>query len=291
MKTKPLYSDKNIDLFCVDIIENLNIIPVNKIQAVITSPTYWGKRQFTKDPNEIGSESLESYVERNVNLYSNILQKMKPGGSLFVIIQDTYMGSGGSRSHHKKYKGQTGKFKRMGNSSDMQGNKSSVTSKHNHIQNKSLCGIPYKIALALLDMGFIWRQQIIWEKPNPMPENVQDRVWQSAEYILHFTNHKNYKFNKEGLSIIGVNKKPRLPNQVITASTEPKQNHSATFPEKIVEKLLLSVTDPDDLVFEPFLGSGTMLKLCLKHERKFLGCDINKPFVDNAISIIENYKK
>jgi len=123
-------------------------------------------------------------------------------------------------------------------------------------------------------------------KPNPMPENVKDRARQSAEYILHFTKKGNYKFNSEHFMVLGQSGKMRLDNQVWVASTEPKSGHTATFPSKIVKRLLLSVTDEGDTVFEPFLGSGTMLDLCIAHSRKFIGCDINKNFVQEAVEKI-----
>jgi len=282
-----IYSNDRIQLFHSDVLKILNELPDGDIQAVITSPTYWGKRQFTDDENEFGCESLEEYVDRNVFLYATLLSKMKKGGSMFIVIQDSYMGSGVSRSHHNHWISGDD-YKRNGIDSSRQGNTSSVTASHKKIKNKSLCGLPYRIAIQLVDKGFIWRQQIIWQKPNPMPENVQDRAWQSVEYVLHFTNHGKYKFNKENFQINGVNGKLRLPSQVVVASPEPKPGHSATFPKKVVERLLLTVTDEDDLVFEPFLGSGTMLELALKHNRRFIGCDICEDFLDHAISIIED---
>ena len=284
------YENKDVRLYHGDVFDVLNELPNNEIQAVVTSPTYWGKRQFTNNSNEFGCEPLEKYVEKNVLLYSTLLKKMKKGGSIFLVIQDSFMGSGVSRSHHNHWLSGN-EFKRVGIDSKKQGNTSSVTASHKVIKNKSLCGIPYRIALALVDQGFLWRQQIIWEKPNPMPENVKDRVWQSVEYVLHFTNAGKYKFNKEAFLITGVNGKLRLPGQVIVASTEPKIGHSATFPTKIVEKLLLSVTDKNDLVFEPFLGSGTMLELSLKNKRRFIGCDICKNFVNNSVEIMNRNRK
>ena len=285
MNSELAYADENVRLHLGDVFGVLNDLPEDEIQAVVTSPTYWGKRQFTDDSNEFGSESLEEYVDRNVSLYSTLLDKMRKGGSIFVVIQDSFMGSGVSRSHHNHWISGDA-YKRNGIDSQRQGNTSSVTASHKVIRNKSLCGIPYRIALGLVDRGYIWRQQIIWEKPNPMPENVQDRAWQSVEYVLHFTNFGKYKFNKKEFLINGVNGKPRLPSQVLVAPPEPKMGHSATFPTKVVERLLLSVTDRGDVVFEPFLGSGTMLELSLRHQRKFIGCDICKKFVDNAIDIV-----
>ena len=287
--SSPLYEDDQVRLFCGDVLSIIDALPNQEIQAVVTSPTYWGKRQFTDDDNEFGCESLEQYVERNVVLYSSLLDKMCVGGSIFVVIQDSFMGSGVSRSHHNHWISGDA-FKRNGIDSTKQGNTSSVTASHRSIKNKSLCGIPYRIALSLVDRGYIWRQQIIWQKPNPMPENVNDRTWQSVEYVLHFTNATKYKFNKAALLVEGANGKLRLPGQVLVASPEPKGGHSATFPTKIVEKLLLSVTDENDVVFEPFLGSGTMLQLSLKHQRRFIGCDICRTFVNEAIDFATQYK-
>ncbi len=286
--TEQRFKNGDIRLFHGDVFQVLNELPDGEIQAVITSPTYWGKRQFTDDDCEFGSESMEDYVNRNVNLYSTLLSKMKQGGSIFVVIQDSYMGSGVSRSHHNHWISGN-EYKRKGIDSERQGNTSSVTASHKIIKNKSLCGLPYRIALALVDMGYIWRQQIIWEKPNPMPENVKDRAWQSVEYILHFTNFGKYKFNKRPFLVNGINGKLRLPSQVLVAPPEPKVGHSATFPKKVVERLLLSVTDEKDLVFEPFIGSGTMLELCLQHNRRFIGCDICEKFVDNSVGIVGEF--
>lgn len=289
---KAMYSSDKIKLFSGDVFECLKYLPKDTIQSVITSPTYWGKRNFTGDKKEFGSEKLEEYIDKNVNLFSSLLQIMKEDGSIFIIIQDSYMGSGVSRSHHNHWDNNKDiSYRRHGLDSNGQGNTSSVTARHNIIKNKSLCGIPYRIAVKLVDMGFIWRQQIIWEKPNPMPENVRDRVRQSTEYILHFTKTGKYKFNSEYFMVTGQSGKSRLDNQVWVASSEPKPGHTATFPSKIVRRLLLSVTNEGDTVFEPFLGSGTMLDLCIAHGRKFIGCDINENFIKEAIEKLNAYNR
>ena len=284
------FSDENYDLYWGNANDVIDQIKENVIQAVITSPTYWGKRQFTNDPNEYGSETLEKYVDNNIELFTKILSKMKDSGSLFVIIQDTYMGSGVSRSHHNHWENNKDlSYRRVGLDSKGLGNTSSVTASHKIIKNKSLSGIPYRIALGLVDKGFIWREQIIWEKPNPMPENIKDRVRQSCEYILHFTKKGKYKFNSEFFSVNGTTGgKLRLDNQVWVSPTERKTNHTATFPKKIVSRLFLGVTDAGDVVFDPFMGSGTILDLCMQHGRKFIGSDINKPFVKYCKDLIKS---
>lgn len=286
MNNKILYSDANTQLLYGDAMECIKTIPGNLIQSVITSPTYWGKRRFTNDPNEFGSESLEDYVERNVTLFSSIMDKIKDDGSLFIIIQDTYMGSGVSRTHHNHWINGS-KYMREGINSNGQGNTSSVTAHHKVIKNKSLSGIPYRIALRLVDNGYIWREQIIWEKPNPMPENVKDRTRQSMEVILHFVKNGKYKFNPEAYEVDTKGGKKRMDNQVWNYPPEPRAGHSATFPPKLVKRLMLSTTDEGDTIFEPFLGSGTMFDLAMQYNRKFIGCDINKTFVERVIGRIK----
>lgn len=288
---KPMYSDDKIKLFGGDVFECLKDLPKDTIQAVITSPTYWGKRNFTGDKKEFGSEKLEEYIDKNVNLFGSLLEIIKKDGSIFIVIQDSYMGSGVSRSHHNHWEHNKDKsYRRVGTDSEGQGNTSSVTAHHSVIKNKSLSAIPYRIAIKLVDMGYIWRQHIIWEKPNPMPENIEDRVRQSAEYILHFVKSGKYKFHKKYFMVPGKSGKLRMDNQVWVASSKPKPGHTATFPSKIVKRLLLSVTDEGDTVFEPFLGSGTMMDLCVEFKRKFIGCDINKNFIKDAIKKMNNLK-
>ncbi len=281
LAVEQIYLDDQTKLLWGDAMECIEEIPQNLIQTVITSPTYWGKRRFTSDPKEFGSEKLEKYVDKNVELFTSILEKMKKEGSLFIIIQDTYMGSGVSRSHHNHWVSGT-KFLRNGINSNGQGNTSSVTAHHKVIKNKSLSGIPYRIALRLVDSGYIWREQIIWEKPNPMPENVKDRTRQSMEVILHFVKSGKYKFNPEPYQVSTKEGQKRMDNQVWVYAPEPREGHTATFPPKMVKRLMLSTSDEGDTIFEPFLGSGTMLDLSLEHKRKFIGCDINKGFVDQV---------
>lgn len=276
-----LYSTDKIQLLWGNAIDCIKETPPDLIQTVITSPTYWGKRRFTSDPNEFGSEKLETYVDRNVELFSSILEKMKKDGSLFIVIQDTYMGSGVSRTHQNHWVNGT-KFLREGINSNGQGNTSSVTAHHKVIKNKSLSGIPYRIALRLVDSGYIWREQIIWEKPNPMPENVKDRTRQSMEVILHFVKSGKYKFHPEPYQVLTKDGKKRMDNQVWVYPPAPREGHTATFPPKFVKRLMLSTTDEGDTIFEPFLGSGTMFDLAREYNRNFIGCDINKAFVEQV---------
>ncbi|MBI5347336.1 MAG: site-specific DNA-methyltransferase [Candidatus Aenigmarchaeota archaeon] len=289
---KEIHLDDKVKLYYGDVFECLEILPKNTIQTIITSPTYWGKRQFTNDEREFGKESLEQYIHRCVSLFSNLLDLIKENGSLFFIMQDSRMGSGISRTQHfsDKFFREHPSWKRNGNSKEVHGNRSKVTAHHNIIKNTSWCGIPFKIANELVDKGYIWRDYIIWEKPNPMPDKIVNRVRQSAEYVFHFVKNKSYKYNPKEISVIGKSGRPRPMNQVWTEAPNPEVSHSATFSPVVVERLLKATTDIGDWVFDPFVGSGTLLKLCLKNDRRFIGCDINSEFTRVCKRIITSYQ-
>lgn len=163
----PLYNHDGIQLFHGDANDFIAALPDNMVQLVITSPTYWGKRGFTDDAREFGGESLEQYIDRNVTLYDAILQKLQATGSLFIIIQDSYMGSGISRSQDTHWDHiKSDRYMREGLVAEKQGNTSRVTVHHDVIPNQSLCGTPWEIALRLLKLkkGYIWRQIFFWSK-------------------------------------------------------------------------------------------------------------------------------
>lgn len=278
-----VFRDERTVLFSgdsMDLLEKDVILP--QIQTIITSPTYWGKRQFTDDEREFGKEPIEQYLNKCVELFSGLLNLIKEDGSLFFIMQDSRMGSGISRTQHfsDKFFKEHPDWKRNGNSKEADGNTSKVTAHHDIIKNTSWCGIPFRIANELVNRGYIWRDFIIWEKPNPMPDKIKNRVRQSSEYVFHFVKNKSYKYHPEAISIIGKSGKPRPMNQVWTEAPQSNHSHSATFSPTIVERLLKATTDEEDWVLDPFMGSGTLLKVCIKNKRRFVGCDLNPEFVE-----------
>ncbi len=277
------WRDKNAILLLGDALDLLsNTVDLPPIQAVITSPTYWGKRQFTDDNREFGGESLEDYLKKCVRLFAGLLDVITDDGSLFFVMQDSRMGSGISRTQHfsDEFFQENPGWKRSGNSKDSHGNMSKVTARHDVIKNTSWCGLPFRIANELVDKGYIWRDYIIWEKPNPFPDKIVNRTRQSAEYIFHFVRNKSYKYHPEAISVPGKSGRPRPMNQVWVETPRARDEHSATFPPAVVERLVKATTDPGDWVMDPFMGSGTLLKVCLHDKRNFVGCDLNPEFVD-----------
>jgi site-specific DNA-methyltransferase (adenine-specific) len=292
-KILEVWRDKNTLLFqgdAFDLLNNTSTLP--PIQTIITSPTYWGKRQFTDDPREFGKEPMEVYTQRCVSLFRGLLDAMKNDGSLFFIMQDSRMGSGISRTQHfsEDFFNNNPGWKRNGNTKGAHGNTSKVTAHHDIISDTSWCGIPFRIANDLVDLGYIWRNYIIWEKPNPMPDKIVNRVRQTSEYIFHFVKNKKYKFHPEAISVPGKSGRLRPMNQVWNVTTKPKKAHSATFPPEIVDRLMMATTDEGDWILDPFMGSGTLLSVCQKRDRRFIGCDINSEFVEICKKMAEMQK-
>lgn len=284
------HHDDRVRLFSGDALDLLSVreqLPA--IQSVITSPTYWGKRQFTTDQREFGREPLEQYLDKCVKLFGGLLDIVADTGSLFFVMQDSRMGSGISRSQHfsdEFFKANPG-WKRNGNSKEVHGNTSKVTARHDVIENTSWCGIPFRIANRLVDAGYIWRDYIIWDKPNPMPDKIVNRTRQSAEYIFHFVKSRTYLFHPEAISVPGKSGRLRPMNQVWTDVPHAEKIHSATFPPSLVERLMNATTNPGDWVMDPFLGSGTTLKVALKNGRRVVGCDLNPEFVRLARGFVD----
>lgn len=182
-----------------DCIEILKSIPDNTVDVCVTSPPYYGLRDYGVD-GQIGlEETPEAYIEKLTAVFSEVKRVLKDDGTLWLNIGDSYWGSG-SRGYDF-----TGKFTEA---SKIQSGSKGTTDLHNipkltgntnGIKNKDLIGIPWMLALALRADGWYLRQDIIWAKPNPMPESVKDRCTKSHEYIFLLSKQPHYYFNHEAI--------------------------------------------------------------------------------------------
>ena len=174
---------------------------------------------------------------------------------------------------------------------------------------KQLLGMPWRLAFALQADGWILRQDIIWHKPNPMPESVRDRCTKAHEYIFLLSKSEKYVFDHEAIKEpakvssegirfggkkYGDNDDPKYATRsgnvskeydkankrsVWQVATRPyKGAHFATFPPALIEPCILAGSRPGDIVLDPFMGSGTTAAVALQHGRKFLGCELNEDY-------------
>ena len=262
-----------------------------------------------KKDNQIGLEQTpKEYIENMVDVFNHVKELLADDGTLWVNIGDSY-------SSHKDCKsiGQTlAKGTSRENAHAMELGKSRVRDtkmlKSQGLKNKDLIGIPWMLAFALREAGWYLRQDIIWHKPNPMPESVTDRCTKSHEYIFLLSKSDKYYFDHvaikeqgvtpagtkgakgsvERQNQFGVNARPpeykiydgmRNKRDVWSVNVRPyKGAHFATYPTALIEPCVLAGSRKNDIVFDPFMGSGTTAQVALQHGRQYLGCELNKEY-------------
>lgn len=133
------------------------------------------------------------------------------------------------------------------------------------------------------ERGWLLRDDIIWQKPNRIPASVTDRLNNTYEHVFHFVINKKYFFNLDAIKIPGANGNMKNPGDVWAINTQPLTgNHTATFPEKLVEQIVLCASPEDGMVLDPFLGTGTTWVVCHRLKRNCIGFEINQEFFNFA---------
>jgi DNA modification methylase len=295
-----------------DSLEVLKTLEPNSVDAVVTSPPYWGLRDYGM-PGQIGLEKTPGeYVAKMVEVFREVRRVLSDNGTLWLNLGDSYaQGGSGGASPKSTLQGYTGPHVKL---AQMQGRSISRRAPEG-LKPKDLVGIPWRVAFALQADGWYLRQDIIWHKPNPMPESVRDRCTKSHEYIFLLTKSKRYFFNSEAIQEPSVDKKGcgnkrgyEVPGQrsgknsnlggslhkipvrekrnrrsVWTVTTKPfKGAHFATFPMDLIEPCVLAGSRLGGTVLDPFFGSGTVGVVAKKHGREFIGIEMNAEYVEIA---------
>ena len=257
-----------------DCLKSISKIDQGSIQSVITSPPYWGLRNYDNE-NQLGQEDTpEEFVSKLVDIFSEIKKVLKDDGTVWVNIGDTYFGAKGGHfdSDNSITTDNTGIEYRM---------KRQAPPKHEYLKVKDLVGVPWMFAVAMQKRGWYLRQDIIWHKPVPMPEAVNDRLQKSHEHIFLFSKKKKYYFNTEA---IGVDRKEGegwvRRHDVWDIPTSHFQGaHFAVFPEKLPELCIKASTKENDIVLDPFMGSGTTAYVAQRLSRRWVGIELNPEYV------------
>tara|TARA_R100000315_G_C5234048_1_gene145190 strand:+ start:2366 stop:3241 length:876 start_codon:yes stop_codon:yes gene_type:complete len=247
----------------------LDSLPTESIQSCITSPPYWGLRNYGTGDDQLGLEpSPEEYTENMVKVFDGVKRVLKPSGTLWLNLGDTYCGTG------DKGDGKDPKHKEGRN---WDGHKA-LNNKIDGLKKKDLVGIPWRVAFALQADGWYLRQDIIWSKPNAMPEPVKDRCTKSHEHIFLLSKSQNYFYDCDAVADT-TSAGTRNKRDVWSVNTQPyKDAHFATFPEKLIEPCILAGTQTGDTVLDPFTGSGTTGKVSVENSRNFVGVEINPDY-------------
>lgn len=287
---------------CLDVMKTLDS---QSVQCCVTSPPYYGLRDYGVD-GQIGLEqTYEEYVNKLVSVFHEVRRVLKDDGTLWLNLGDSYAGSGMGAANYPD----SASEKQLSNhgSTTAKGQAGFVP---DGLKPKDLIGIPWMVAFALRADGWYLRSDIIWHKPNPMPESVKDRPTKSHEYIFLLSKSAKYYYDYEAIQeptkgnehdkrarisrkrfptdkIAGIRKSGYYPmankRDVWTVNTKPfKDVHFAVFPPKLITPCILAGSAKGDTVLDPFCGSGTTGMVCAKFEREFTGIELNPEYVEMA---------
>lgn len=253
-----------------DIRDIIKLVPTESVQCIITSPPYWGVRDYGVE-GQIGAEpNLEDYISTLVSIFSEAQRILKPDGVFWLNIGNTYTSGG------RKWRQEDGKNKGRGMSYRPDTPKG--------LKKKDLIGIAWLVALACQKSGWYLRNDIIWNKPNCQPESVKDRLTVSHEYLFLMSKSEKYYFDQEAIledTKDGNGKKNR--RTVWSINTEAYAGaHFATFPPSLIRPCILAGSKVGDIVFDPFLGAGTVCVEASRLNRFSSGVELNLDYLKLA---------
>ena len=240
-----------------------------KARMCVTSPLYYGLRNYGSEDCQIGlEESPEEYIQNLVEVFREVGKNLTEDGTLWLNIGDSYY-------NYRPGKGQGLVKQTVSNSKqDLPDKCARRGNKLKGYKEKDLMGIPWMLAFALRADGWYLRQDIIWSKGNPMPESVRDRCTKSHEYIFLLSKSQNYYFNVDIIK-----EESRRKRSVWNVNTKPnKQSHFATYPPELITPCILAGSEKDDIVLDPFMGSGTTAMVARSLGRYYIGCELHKEY-------------
>ena len=296
-----------IEILAGDCRETLKTLADQSINTCITSPPYWGLRDYGED-EQLGMEDTpEEYVANLVQVFREVKRVLRDDGTVWLNLGDSYASNQSSGDRVTGYSSfqasNKGKF----------GGRQVVPPT---LKAKDLVGIPWRVAFALQQDGWYLRQDIIWHKPNPMPESVTDRCTKAHEYIFLLSKNAKYYYDHEAIreDCQGIDERQwadeyeavgsvlqgesnaeikrtkrynkdgsfkRNKRSVWTVTTKPyKEAHFATFPMDLIEPCVLAGCPEGGTVLDPFGGSGTTGQIADGHNRNAILCELNPEYIE-----------
>lgn len=293
--------------------EMLASLPAGIVQTCVTSPPYWGLRDYGTEGQLGAEDSPAEYVDNLVQVFAAVRRVLRDDGTLWLNLGDCYCSTdkwgGGGPNTGKQTVSDDGDVPSWA----VRRKKAPIPG----IRPKNLIGIPWRVAFALQTDGWYLRSDIIWEKPNAMPESVRDRPTRAHEYIFLLTKSPKYYYDADAIkeplkceadATLRAGERARAGHKsgsiggaalgrksftnplagrnkrtVWSVATRPYHGaHFAVFPPALIEPCILAGSRPGDTVLDPFLGSGTSGAVAAKHGRQFIGIDNNPSYVEMA---------
>ncbi len=250
--------------------ELIHQLPDDTFQCVVTSPPYWGVRDYGVE-NQIGAEpDLHQYIKHLVEVFREVRRVLKPDGTFWLNIGNTYSSGGRKwRDADEKNKGRAMPYR---------------PPTPPGLKKKDLIGVAWLLALECQKDGWYLRNDIIWNKPNCQPESVKDRLTVSHEYLFMFSKSERYYFNQDAIKENTTNGNGRKNKRTVwSINTEPCLDaHFAVFPRALIRPCILAGSKKDDIVLDPFYGAGTVSIVTKELGRKCVGIELNDEYLDIA---------
>lgn len=308
---EPYYADDQITLWHGDALATLREMPAESVHCVVTSPPYYGLRDYG-EPGQYGLEPTPTaYVETMRAVFAEVRRVLTADGTLWLNLGDSYArgntGQGNAGPSSKLQGGTRPSFRQDGATCV-------PTKRSGSLPDKNLLGIPWRVAFALQDDGWILRSEVIWAKTNCMPESVVDRPSKTHEHVFMFTRESRYHFDLDAIRIprsqstvdwpatgpVGVRRitpgearaardvsalpAGRNPGDVWSLPTQPfTEAHFAVMPSALAERCILASCRPGGTVLDPFTGSGTTGMVAQQHGRRFVGIDLSAKYLKLAL--------
>lgn len=298
------------ELLVGDCLTSMRTLPCASVHTCVTSPPYYGLRDYGQD-GQIGLEPTpDEFVEALVRVFREVRRVLRDDGTVWLNLGDSYASGG------RTWRAPNKNGMRSGANADRVDHRPADPE---GVKQKDLLGIPWMVAFALRADGWYLRQDIIWHKPNPMPESVRDRCTKAHEYVFllskgpryfydheaakepatssHPAGNKTHKYadryeaekavsqqhrTKAGLTALaGIEWKTRNRRSVWTVATKPyKGAHFATFPPDLIEPCILAGCPQGGTVLDPFGGSGTTAGVALAHGRNAILCELSPAYAE-----------
>ena len=252
---------------CGDAAKMLTAMPAGRFSVTVTSPPYFWQRDYGVDGQLGHEETVGAYVESLCGVMDQVRRVMHRRGVLFLNLGDTYY-SGKGRPHgsDKKHPGRRLKMTRAVDVSGL------------GMPKKSLIGIPWRVALEMIDRGWILRSPIVWRRPHAVPEpSVDDRPWRTYEHIFMFVKSRDNWFDRSPLAEAGVEDVWSLPSQ-----SSRERVHPAVFPAELVDRCLDLVGVRTGAVLDPYAGTATTLARAVARGLDAVGVELNRDFCVTA---------
>ncbi|WP_414167187.1 DNA-methyltransferase [Streptoverticillium reticulum] len=308
---RPYYKDEQVTLFCGDALKTLRELPSDSVNCIATSPPFYQLRDYNM-PGQYGLEdSPVQYVDRMREVFAEARRVLADDGTLWLNLGDSYSGSWGNQSRRPDRGGQrpvaTGMIQQVGDGRYPRQRTRTGAVRPGAPPAKNLYGIPWKVAFALQKDGWILRNDIIWYKPNGMPENVRDRLGNRHEHLFMLAKKPHYYFDLDAIRQpyqgdrspsrrarrggVRPNSAPgpfdpyaskgRNPGDVWQINIRPsKLRHFAMWPIDIPTWIIKAGCPKGGVVLDPFSGAGTTGIAARTLGRRYIGIDLNPAYLD-----------